>query len=105
MYFPRHSEHDTRWSGNEVTRSLSAGSQAKRRTLLLKSSPDPICGRLRDHREIERATRKRGQTPCGTIHEETRTATLTGENSHHAHRGRLRFLGPERPKVQDGKTM
>src|SRR5947199_9405539 len=101
MYFPRHSEHDTRWSGNEVTRSLSAGSQAKRRTLRLESSPDPICGRLRDHREIERATGKRGQNPCGTINEGTRTTNLTTVNRHHANRYRIRYKRHETSTVLD----
>src|SRR2546423_7428601 len=87
--FPRNSQHDPGWFGREVARSLLARKQARRSIPHLESPPDSIRRRLRDYRHLERAIRKRGQTPGGKLHEGTRAAPLTRENSHHAHRRRI----------------
>src|SRR5260370_9898865 len=98
-YFTCDSEYDPRWPGKEATRSLPARDLARRPTLLPQSPPDPICGRLRHPTESERATRRRGQTPCGAIHEETRTANLTRENTHYAYGRRIPLIGQKHTKL------
>src|SRR5260370_17301692 len=91
-YFTCDSEYDPRWPGKEATRSLPARDLARRPTLLPQSPPDPICGRLRHHRERERATRRPAQTTCGAIHEATTTANLTTANHHSTYRRTIPLL-------------